>query len=158
MPWSRFQRLRLVLERRKLAEEFPENAIKWIDPSGDTKIELEVTTNRNNVYRLRLHVPEDFPNSVPELVVCGSPRPMPEWDESHENHTLERRGDLINICHNYYRHWSPRDNRIVDVFKKGRQWLEAYESSLETGRPMDFYLDDVDLPDVPVSENTCAFQ
>jgi hypothetical protein len=146
MPWNARQKCRLTLERRKLEGEYSKNDIKWIHPSGDTKIELRVTTNRGNVYRLRVHVPEDFPNSVPQLVVCESPQPMPDWDESHENHTLERRNGLINICHFYYRLWSPKDNRIVDVFKRGRQWLEAYESSFETGRPMDFYLDHADVP------------
>ena len=155
MPWTRFQRPRLALERKKLEEEYPVNDIKWIDPKGDAKIELRVVTNRENVYRLRVHVPEDFPNSVPLLLVSDSPRPMPEWDESHDYHTLDRHGDLINICHNYYRHWSPKDNHIVDVFKKGRRWLEAYECSLETGQPMGFYLDDEDIPE---EGNRCTSQ
>ena len=155
MPWNRQQKYRVILERRKLAEEYPEGDIKWIHPNENTKVELRVTTNRDNVYRLRVHVLEDFPNSVPVLLVCDSPQPMPGWDESHEHHTYDRQQGLINICHNYYAHWSPEKNRIVDVFKKGRQWLEAYESSLETGRSMDFYLDDAE---VPVSENPCVFQ
>ena len=157
MPWSRFQRPRLVLERRKLEEEYPVNDIKWIDPKGEAKIELRVETNHRNVYRLRVHVPEDFPNSVPLLLVSDSPQPMPDWDENHECHTLNRHDGLINICHHYYRHWSPKDNHIVDVFKKGRLWLEAYECSLETGRPMDFYLEDEDIPEIR-NIDICASQ
>ena len=157
MPWSRFQRTRLVLERRKLEKEYPVNDIKWIDPKGEAKIELRVETNHGNVYRLRVHVPEDFPNSVPLLLVSDSPQPMPDWDENHECHTLNRHDGLINICHHYYRHWSPKDNHIVDVFKKGRLWLEAYECSLETGRPMDFYLEDEDIPETR-NIDICASQ
>ena len=157
MPWSRFQRTRLELERRKLEKEYPVNDIKWIDPKGEAKIELRVETNHGNVYRLRVHVPEDFPNSVPLLLVSDSPQPMPDWDENHECHTLNRHDGLINICHHYYRHWSPKDNHIVDVFKKGRLWLEAYECSLETGRPMDFYLEDEDIPETR-NIDICASQ
>ena len=158
MPWNKFQKRRLALERRKLVEEFSENDIKWINPTGETKVELRVTTNRDNVYRLRVHIAEDFPNSVPVMVVCESPEPMPDWDESHVNHTLDRKENFINICHNYYGHWSPQYSRIVDVFKKGREWLEAYESSIETGRPMDFYLEDTELPSLPSLQNTCTPQ
>ena len=157
MPWSRFQRPRLVLERRILEKEYPVNDIKWIDPKGEAKIELRVETNHRNVYRLRVHVPEDFPNSVPLLLVSDSPQPMPDWDENHECHTLNRHDGLINICHHYYRHWSPKDNHIVDVFKKGRLWLEAYECSPETGRPMDFYLEDEDIPETR-NIDICASQ
>ena len=159
MPWNPRQKCRLALEQRKLEEEYPKTDIKWIhpnDPMEDTKVELRVTTNRDSVYRLRVHVLQDFPNSVPALLVSESPQPMPDWDDNLENHTHDRQEGLIRICYNYYGHWSPQKSRIVDVFKKGRQWLEAYESSLETGRPMNFYLDDA--LQVPGPEPPCALQ
>lgn len=163
MPWDKLQKSRLALEKTRLLKEFAKEDIRWINPHENTKIELRVVTNRGNEYCLRVHVPEDYPNSVPEMVVSESPQPMPDWDESHENHTLDRREGLVNICHSYYRRWSPGKHTIVHIFKKGRQWLEAYESSVETKRPMDFYLDDVDVLDdddrfPALSNENCSFQ
>lgn len=143
MPWSQAQRSRLALERKLLKERFPEEDITWIHPHENTKVEIKISTNRDNSYKLRVYIPEDFPNSVPEMVVCDSPNPMPEWNESHINHTLMQREGFVNICHHYYRRWSPNKNKLWEVFKKGRLWLEAYESSLETGKSMNFYLDDI---------------
>lgn len=142
MPWNERQRSRLALERKLLKEMFPEeDIITWIHRRENTKVEIQISTNRNNPYKLRVYIPEDFPNSVPEMVVCDSPNPMPNWNASHVNHTLDQRDGCVSICHYYWRRWSPNKNKLWEIFKKGRHWLEAYESSLETGKPIDFYLD-----------------
>ena len=91
-----------------MEEEYLKTDIKWIHPYEKTKVELRVTTNRDNVYRLRVHVLEDL------------------GDESHEHHTYNWQQGMINICHNYDAHWSPEKNRMVDVFKKDRQWIKVH--------------------------------
>lgn len=144
MPWSTRQRLRLSHERKLLADGFPDGDVKWINPKENTKVEVRVSTNRNNSYCLRVYIPEDYPYCVPEMVICDSPKSMPEWNSSHVHHTLDQRDGLVNICHFYWSRWSPNENKLCEVFKKGLLWLEAYESSLETGRPIDFYLEDTD--------------
>ena len=77
MPWSEAQRQRLAAEKSVLDHYFP-GCVKWIDPTGGTKVEVELKTNNDNCYTLRIYI-GDFPNSVPDMVVVSSPRPMPNW-------------------------------------------------------------------------------
>ena len=72
MPWTPAQRNRLATEKRILERFFP-NRVTWIDPTGDTKVEVSLNTNNGNKYCLRIYLKSDedtrsdFPNSVPEF-------------------------------------------------------------------------------------------
>ena len=139
MPWTSYQTQRLAVEKDKLEKYFPRK-VRWIDPTGNTKVDVTMTTNSNQVYCLRLYVPRDFPNSVPVMVVKSSPRPMPNWSGSGSTHTLGRNFEgFLKICHYLDSRWSSRVT-FYEVFMKGRLWLEAYEGHLSTGRPLDYYL------------------
>ncbi len=73
MSWAPDQRIRLATERQILEEHFP-GRVQWIDPTGDTKVEVSLNTNSGNRYCLRIYLKSsedgcsDFPNSVPDMV------------------------------------------------------------------------------------------
>ncbi|XP_028405091.1 uncharacterized protein LOC114527592 [Dendronephthya gigantea] len=137
MPWSEAQRKRLAAEKTVLDHYFP-GCVKWIDPTGDTKVEVRLNTNNDNQYTLRVYI-GDFPNSVPDMVVVSSPNPMPGWGGSYSNHTLTRRDGYLRICHYHKSQWSDRSS-LYEVVMKGRVWLEAYEGHLRTGQSMSYFL------------------
>ena len=72
MPWTPAQRNRLATEKRVL-EHFFSDKVTWIDPTGDTKVEVLLNTNNGHKYCLRIYLKSvngtsDFPNSVPDMV------------------------------------------------------------------------------------------
>jgi hypothetical protein len=139
MPWSKAQRERLAAEKSVLDHYFP-GCVKWIDPTGDTKVEVTLKTNNDNEYTVRIYI-GDFPNSVPDMAVVSSPRRMPEeWKSgSYVNHTLKQRDGYLRICHYHSSQWNDRSS-LYEVVIKGRVWLEAYEGHLRTGQPMNYFL------------------
>ena len=137
MPRSLTQRKRLAAEKTVLDHYFA-GSVRWIDPTGDTKVEVEITTSSGNRYTLRIYI-DDFPNSVPDMVVVSSPRPMPDWDVSFVNHTLGKRDGGLKICHYHPSHWNDRSS-LYEVVMKGFVWLEAYEGHLRTDQPMNYFL------------------
>lgn len=141
MPWTRNQHYRILEEEEILSVYFP-GRVTWLH--GRTKVEIKMTTNNENDYTLRVYLPEDFPNSVPDLVVTESPQPMPDWQNNGQTHTLTRHDGFLRICHYRITRWSP-DNNLYDVFMKGRLWLEAYEGHLRTSLPLDHFLRDMDI-------------
>lgn len=141
MPWSPVQRHRILIERNILDIYFP-GKVTWLQ--GQTKVEVRMTTNNDNEYCLRVYLAEDFPNSVPEMVVTQSPKPMPNWENNGETHTLKRRDGFVRICHYRASNWSD-ENTLYQVFLKGRLWLEAYEGHLRTSKPMDYFLRDMQI-------------
>ena len=137
MPWSEAQRHRLAAEKSILDHYFS-GCVKWIDPTGDTKVEVNLKTNNDNRYTVRLYI-GDFPNSVPDMVVISSPKPMPNWGSSAAAYTLGKRDGYLKICHYHYSHWTDRST-LYAVVMKGRIWLEAYEGYLRTGQPINYFL------------------
>ncbi|MFM6152808.1 MAG: hypothetical protein ACKO3K_14175 [Cuspidothrix sp.] len=144
MSWNQLQRQRLALEKEILYTYFPK--FSWINPidSNNTRIEGEVKTNVGNVYKLRVYVPSDFPNSLPDMVVIY-PYPlkgyqgqdMKQHETSGSMHTLTPRDGYVKICH--YRDWLPNIT-LYKVVLKGRIWLEALEAHKRTGQPIDAFL------------------
>ena len=142
MPWTPVQRERLAVEKDILDKYFP-GKVEWVDPTaftGQTKVDVTMTTNSDQVYCLRLYVPVDFPNSLPIMAVKSSPRTMPAWSSHRTSHTLghNKEGYLV-ICHYRSECWRP-DHTFYEIFMKGRLWLEAYEGHLATGNSIDYYL------------------
>jgi hypothetical protein len=83
-------------------------------------------------------VGKNYPEQLPDLVVCASPKPMPkssEWQGTHTTHTWPQKYGLLQICFYHPLCWT-RKNMLYQVFEKGEQWLEAYEEHLATGKPM----------------------
>ena len=143
--WSSYQRQRLATEKTVLSEHFPDAV--WHNPTtrGQTKVDLPVRANNGAYYQLRIYVPEDFPNSCPEMVLLRSYRgyklrdgsPLPTGSYTH--HTIGKRDGYIRLCHYYPSSWDSR-NTLYLVFMKGRIWIEAFECHHRTGKPLDHYL------------------
>ena len=70
MPWSATQQKRLGFEKNILEKYFG-NRVSWINPTGDTKVEVRVTTTSDKQYTLRVYLPGDFPNSCPQMIVSN---------------------------------------------------------------------------------------
>ena len=99
-----------------------------------------MTTNNNQTYILRIYVPADYPNALPTMVVCSSPKRMPNWGCDGATHTLGRTSDgFLKICHYRESRWNA-ESTFYEIFLKGRLWLEAYEGYLRTKKPMEYYL------------------
>lgn len=146
MPWSLFQRQRLARQRRELEEYFC-NKVKWINPADQhaSKVEVTVTLSNDKQYTLRVSLPSDFPNSCPSMIV-SVPRDCLKKKNgcflnvsSAEDHTLPSKDGCTQICHCRTDLWR-NDCTLHQVFIKGLTWLEAYEVHLETGDPLDCYL------------------
>ena len=143
MVWTRVQRDRLAIEKEKL-EQYFRLGVTWIDPQGETKVQVLLKSNADREYKLRIYIPPDFPNSCPALVVVSPPKLLlknGKWlpEMSYPFHTLEDTDGFHRICHFYPPDWTP-DITLYQVFMKGRLWIEAYEAHLETGEDMDVYL------------------
>lgn len=146
MPWSLFQRQRLARQRRDL-EEYFRNKVKWINPADQhaTKVEVTVTLSNDKQYTLRVSLPSDFPNSCPSMIVSVPRYCLKKKNgcflnvSSAEDHTLPSKDGCTQICHCRPDLWR-NDCTLYQVFIKGLTWLEAYEVHLETGDPLDWYL------------------
>jgi hypothetical protein len=122
MVWLPAQRVRLAVEKDTL-EKYFRLGITWIDPRDETKVEVILKSNSNKVYKLRLYIPTDFPNSCPVLVVV-EPKTLvlkngsrlPEGNTSF--HTLPDTDGFHRICHFHPHLWS-EDTTLYQVFMKG---------------------------------------
>ena len=141
MSWNHVQRQRILVERDILNVYFP-GKVTWLP--GQTRVEIRMKTNNDNEYCLRVYLPDDFPNSVPDMVVTSSPKRMPNWENNGQTHTLKPHDGFLRICHYRASRWS-NDTTLYEVFMKGRLWLEAYESHLLTSKPLDHFLRDMQI-------------
>ena len=144
MPWSANQRQRLAFEK-SLLEQYFHNRVTWIDPTGDTKIEVRVTCSNDKQYTLRIYLPSDYPNSVPDMIVKTpgmttlKNRYGSELSGGSINHIYGTRDGCTKICHFIPSSWKD-DNTLYQVVMKGLIWLEAYEAHLRTGENLSQYL------------------
>jgi len=146
MPWSLFQRQRLARQREEL-EAYFRHKVKWINPADQlgTKVEVTVTLSNDKEYTLRVSLPSDFPNSCPSMIVSEPRYCLKKKNgsflnvSSGEDHTLPSKDGCTQICHCRPGLWR-NDYTLYQVITKGVTWLEAYEVHLETGDPLDWYL------------------
>ena len=144
MPWSAIQRQRLAFEK-SLLEQYFRNRVTWIDPTGDTKVEVRVTCSNDRQHTLRVYLPSDYPNSVPDMIVktpgmtTVKSRSGGEMSGGSTDHIIGTRDGCTMICHFKPALWKD-DNTLYQVIMKGMIWLEAYEAHLRTGRNLNAYL------------------
>ena len=143
MPWSTTQRQRLGFEK-DLLEKYFRNRVTWLDPTGDTKVEVRVTCTNDKQYTLRIYIPSDYPNSVPDMIVkTPSMRKLMRrnGDElcGSIDHVYGSRDGCTQICHFRPNLWRS-ENTLYQVVMKGLIWLEAYEAHLRTGATLSAYL------------------
>ena len=144
MPWSQSQQTRLAYEKG-LLENYFRGRVTWIDPRGNTRVEIQVTCTNDKQYVLRIYIPPDYPNSCPQMVVsypnyCLTKRDGTVMNSGDsDDHTWGSRDGCTQICHYKPAEWTD-DNTFYQVAMKGLIWLEAYEGHLRTGKSLSNYL------------------
>ena len=141
--WSAAQQRRLALEKQILERNFQN--VRWRNPTrrGATQVEIDFSTNVGGRYTLRIYVPDDWPNSCPNLAIVSKQlrkrngEPLPPGNESF--HTMGTMDGCLCICHYRPSTWDA-NNTMYLVFLKGRLWLEAFENHLKSGYAIDHYL------------------
>ncbi|MDO9099830.1 MAG: hypothetical protein Q7V53_03675 [Caldisericota bacterium] len=145
MAWTSQQSARLRLEMEILERYFPSFYLKDSIIPGRACVEGIIRSNSGAEYVVRLHVPADLPNSVPDLEIV-SPflhdrfgHSLVELGTSYPMHLLKPEGGLVRICHYSASHWNPNIT-FAKVLLKIRAWVEGYEGHIETGFPIDHFL------------------
>lgn len=147
MPWSATQQRRLGFEK-ELLEKYFRGRVSWINPTGDTRVEVRVTCTNDKQYTLRVYLPSDYPNSCPQMVVSSPSSCLRKKNgsllsgTSGEDHVLASRDGCTQICHYNSGLWRD-DNTLYQVIMKGLIWLEAYEAHLRTGESLCRYLQEM---------------
>lgn len=144
MSWSVEQQNRLSKEGNIIKKYFPNFQFKYY--GTQLCLEGRMFTNQNNIYDVRLYVPYDIPNSVPEVIIFY-PYPVKDYwgrnltDYLHSAtmHLLAPKDGYPKICTYKSTHWNP-NRTFYNVLIKVRIWLEALDGHKSTGKPLDSYL------------------
>ena len=107
-----------------------------MDNNNEWYFEHEVKINEGRKYKLRAYVSNQYPDVLPDLVVCESPEPMPKWGGSHATHTWGLKYGLLQICHWHWAAWK-RENLIcqVSIYYSNRSF-SVYFSDLNKNIPI----------------------
>ena len=139
------QKIRLENERRDLERNFQRDKISWTFLAEKTYVEVEVSCTNEEKYILRVYIPNDFPNSCPSVVVISPNGILRRANgsflrtASRNDHILSSKDGYTQICLFRSDIWMG-DATLSQVVKKGVIWLEAYELHLQTGDPIDKFL------------------
>lgn len=128
----------LTILRRKLTN----NLYKFMDlDTPNAHVVMAARTNRGNIYTL--YIPLDgFPQKLPKVFVTkmlhaknGTPLDGP----SAAMHTLPSENGWTRLCHYGFSSWTANVS-LYKIYVKCRLWLEMYELHLQTGNPIEYYL------------------
>lgn len=142
MTAQRYQAELTVLRRKNIAS----NLYKFVDlDTPKAHVVMAARTNRGTIYTL--YIPLDgFPQAIPKVFVTqmlyakdGTPLDSP----SAAMHTLSSENGWTRLCHYGYDSWSANVS-LFKIYVKCRLWLEMYELHLQTGNPIDYYLNHQD--------------
>ncbi|GIV35156.1 MAG: hypothetical protein KatS3mg031_2691 [Chitinophagales bacterium] len=144
MIWTPAQQKRLEKELELLHIYFPSFKPRYL--FQQILLEGWMTTNLKNRYLIRLYVPADMPNSIPEVVITypGSltdyhGKKLSDYQQDMHMHLLKPRDGFPSLCTFKPSHWHP-NLTFYNVLIKARMWLEAYEGHRISGKPIDYYL------------------
>lgn len=135
---------RIRLEHSVLGRYF--GTVYWFAWEGSLCAELGLRTNSGIQYAIRLVLHDGYPDELPSALIT---HPTPLRDRRGRllsrlgpdatMHILDEEGGFPSICHYHPARWGA-DMTLYKVAMKARVWLEAYESYLRTGNPIDSYL------------------
>lgn len=138
---------RLKLESEILERFFPRR-YAFVHPTDPSRCYLDVglKTKSGCTYRLKIVIPPDYPNSIPQVYVVH-PTPMRNYRKqdltsigpSGSMHVLTPDGAYIQLCHFKAKLWHSNIT-LYKVALKCLIWLEAYHNHLLTGNDIDHYL------------------
>lgn len=144
MYWTKEQQNRLNKEWELIQQYFPEFKLKYVD----TRVCIEgwMKTNLSTKYQVRLYIPRDMPNSIPEVLILYPEhlidyhgRALVDYGQDAAMHLLTPHDGYPSICTFKPTHWNP-NRTLYNVLMKVRIWLEAYQGHLVTGRPLDYFI------------------
>ena len=104
MSWSTAQRSRLTIEK-DLLEKYFQGRVKWCNLAGSgANVEIEMTTNNDQTYTIRVYLPKDFPDSCRDMVLVSPGNPRLKNGNalpfvSAKFHTVGERDRYMKICH-----------------------------------------------------------
>jgi hypothetical protein len=144
MAWSAEQQNRLNKEWEILEQYFP--GFQFVNADGRLCLDGWISTNSGMNYSLRLYVPYDVPNSVPDVIITN-PNPVTDfwgrnltiYQTNAQMHLLTPINGYPKICTYKATYWNP-NRTFYNVLMKVRIWLEALEGHKTTGQPLDHYL------------------
>lgn len=140
-------RTRHLMESQILDKYFPRR-YAFVGLGGSNPyVDLGLQSNSKNVYRFRIML-ASFPYNVPKVYI-SYPTNLKSFDNkslssfgaSHSMHLLSPRDGMPQVCHFKNNHWN-QNRTIYNISLKLRVWLEAYESHLRTGKPLDHFVSD----------------
>ncbi|KAK2563575.1 hypothetical protein P5673_013304 [Acropora cervicornis] len=135
MGWTSAQKSRLAYEK-ELLEKYFGSRVSWINPTGNTRLEVSVTCSNEKKYTLRVYIPSNFPNDCPRMVAIPPQRTWFSYYLRKKDGSID---GYTRICHFKASLWTD-NNTLYQVVMKGLIWLEAYEAHLRTGKSMDVFL------------------
>ncbi len=120
--------------------------VYWFVDHTTVCVEVGLATNSGARYAVRLVLPNDYPDRLPEALITHPlgltnyvGDDLAELGPSLEMHLLTQNGPHASICHYHPARWAA-DMTLYKVVMKARIWLEAYEMHARTGKPLDSYL------------------
>jgi len=135
---------RLNKEYTILQSMLKDKQFRFLDfNTAKPNLTVALQANSENIYTIKIDL-SDFPNNVPAAFITN-PKPLrdcygkPMLEASHELHTLLGSDGCTKICHYGPREWQPNVT-LWKVIVKIRMWLEAYETHLKTGEPLNKWL------------------
>jgi len=148
MAWEKHQQYRLAIEREILTTHMPEFSFR--DPVENTTVEGTWHSSKGNAYRLLVALPPGFPDECPSCYVTdpcpltGFHQDLIDYGNSHAMHTWDTdRDPWVRLCTYRPERWDA-SHSIEKILQKAMLWLEAYESHLESGRPISAFLLNMD--------------
>ena len=132
---------RLNAENAVLAKHLPENLYRFERKGKTLWLKAAARTNRGHVYTLAFDL-SGFPSGVPKVYVTKmlKNRRGEKLDSADgQMHVLTSGNGWTRICHYGSDAWTPMVS-LFKVYVKCRLWLEMYELHLQTGKPIEYYL------------------
>ena len=151
------------ISKAELQQYFRDRRIESSEISGQIFVELDVQTLSKTLYRLRLCIPEDYPNSDPFLAVVHPPELhqhngtiLPPNDAQFLTHGKTDDGfQIISLLR-----LMPNTNAsffVHQIFAKGKLWVTAYEEHRATGENIAHYIHEYRLAENEIASKPIPF-
>ena len=151
------------ISKAELQQYFRDRRIESSEISGQVFVELDVQTLSKTLYRLRLCIPKDYPNSDPFLAVVH-PRKLYQ-----QNGTILPPNDAQFLTHGKtddgfqiisLPRLMPNTNAsffVHQIFAKGKLWVTAYEEHRTTGVNIAHYIHEYRLAENEIASKPIPF-
>jgi ubiquitin-protein ligase len=140
MSRSESEQKRLLYEKQLTYQKFPQ--FKVVCSTTELFWSGEVRTNNRNKYKIRVEIPQRFPDVQPEVYI-EQPCPLYTFDRQklvdrgacHDMHVLGPKNGWVHMCLFDPETWSPALT-INDCLAKACLWLNVFDDHLRTGKTL----------------------